>query len=187
VMRALLSSVFLVGCFADLRMGGSSPVGHGHGGAGPDLGIAFGAEHRGERIRAGGGLQLGARVSEENGFIPLGPMGRIDVGLTEPNQRGGRLLATGQLSLGIGRGFSGTDAPAPSDGAYAQAFIGIGIGRTSWNEPRKLEASHVAIGLLATRFAPEQGDGYWLIGAALSFSFGINVDEVTNALGGDDE
>lgn len=203
MMRALLSLALLAGCFIDLRMGGSAPVGHGHGGSSGDIGFGFGGEHRGERIRAGGGLHVGVHGYDDkkraNGFAQLGAMGRIDVGLTNPNELGGRIVATAQLAVGLANGFSeagGIDDESAPDGTYTQMFLGIGIGATRSDERRerrKMDVRHITLGLLATRFFPfrdpfrDQGDSYWLIGAALSFSFGLNLDVVSDAFSGDDE
>ena len=179
-MRALILIVFLGGCFADMRFGASGPVGSKSGGTGPDVEFGVGGEHRGKRIRAGGGLHLGAHLADGKEFAPLGVMGRVDVGLTTPNDRGGRLIATAQASMGIARGFPGTDGNS-LDGTYAQMFLGLGFGGTSCNEPQKVEGDHVALGVLATRCSPSNGDGYWLLGGALSFSFGLNLSKVSEA------
>ncbi len=181
MIRALLPLALLSGCFAGAQLGGSGPVGSSNGSSGPDIALGFGGEHRGERVRAGGGLHLGGHFSDNNGFIPFGAMGWVDVGLTEPNERGGRLLATGQLAVGFARGYPNTDSSPSPDGGYAQMFLGLGFGATRSNEPRKLEADHVALGLLLTRFSPEDGDGYWLLGGALSFSFGLNTSKISAA------
>lgn len=190
-MRVLLSIVAFAGCYADVRMGASAPIGHGHGSTGGDIGIGIGADHRGERIRAGGGFNLGGHLTDgKNGWVPLGGEGRIDIGLTEPNERGTRLVAVGLLALGIARGYSQSDDVPAHDGAYAQAFLGIGLGNTQLTypyEPRKLEAGSVAIGILMTRFAPfDDADSYWLIGGALSLSYGLSLNEISNdAFSGD--
>jgi len=173
--------LLVTGCFAGMQFGGSGPVGSTNGGAGPDVTLGFGGEHRGERVRAGGGLQVGGHFSDPDAFIPFGALGWLDVGLTKPNQRGARLVATAQLSLGFARGYANRDGSAAPDGDYAQMFLGLGLGSTRSNEPRKLEAGHVALGLLVTRFSPENGDGYWLLGGALSLSFGLNLSKVSEA------
>jgi hypothetical protein len=175
MMRAVLAVVVVAGCYSDFRVGGSSPVGHGHGGAGVDLGVGLGAEHVGERIRAGGGFNFGYHGADNGiSFVPIGLEGRIDVGLTEPNERDGRFVAVGQAA--VGGAFPEEDG-GPS-GFFAQSFVGIGFGATKVTDPGKTVADHVAVGMLAMRFSPENGDGYWLLGAALSLSYGLDIDKL---------
>jgi hypothetical protein len=175
MMRAVLVLVVATGCYSDFRIGGSAPVGHGHGGAGFDLGVGLGGEHRGERIRAGGGFNFGYHGADSGeSFVPLGLEGRIDIGLTEPNEHGGRFMAVGHGALGVGF----AEEEMGSGGFFAQTFIGLGYGATKAPDPGKIVADHVAVGMLAMRFSPENGDGYWLLGAALSLSYGLDIDEL---------
>ena len=179
--RMFLALVLVTGCYADLRLGGSAPVGAGHGGAGIDLGIGLGFEHRGDRIRAGGGLNTGVHGSDEpnaNSYVPLGAEGRIDVGLTEPNERGGRLIGVGQLALGYARSVSDDPMMDTPGGVLAQAFLGLGLGATRLTYPGSIAAGSVSIGLLLTRFSPDPGDGYWMVGAGLSVSGGLDIAKV---------
>ncbi len=185
MIRALLPLLLLSGCYTGLRLGESGAIGAGNGGAGTDVTLAFGGEHRGERVRASGGLQTGGHLGDKDGFIPVGALGSVDVGLTEPNRKGGRLIGTAQLSLGFARGVAiAASTPTPPDGTYAQLFLGLGFGGTSSPVPRNLEAGHATLGLLVTRFSPDGRPGYWIVGGALSFSLGLNLGEISAAVSG---
>ena len=153
----------MAGCYADLRPGISAPVGHGHGGAGTDLGVAFGGEHVDDTLRIGGGITTGVRLGSSNSYLPVGIDGHMAT-LLAPNTA---WLAVAHVSVGYARGLSG----APG-GIFNTAFAGIGLGSTAEPQLLKLPRGHVAVGPSATWFRAESGNSYWFFGAALELSFG---------------
>jgi hypothetical protein len=176
-MRFVLPLLLLVGCYADARLGASSPVGPGHGGVGPDFSVGFGAAHRGGQVRAGGGLTVGTQGDDDHHYIPIGAEARIDVGITEPNDVGGRLVAVGQAAVGVAYRPEAPDEAMTSDGTFARVFVGVGIGatRSPTTERKVIRAGSAAIGVLASRTFITDGDDYWQLGVALSLSFGLDI------------
>jgi len=158
-----LALLVLAGCYADLRPGVSAPAGHGHGGAGTDLDLAFGGEHVDDTLRIGGGIATGVRISDGNGYVPIGVDGHMAAVLV-PNTA---WLAVAHVSVGYAHGLSG----APG-GVFNTAFAGIGLGSTSDPELLKLPRGHIAIGPSATWFRSDSGSSYWFLGAALELSIG---------------
>lgn len=163
MLKLAIASLATAGCYADLRPGMTAPVGHGHGGAGTDLGVAFGGEHVDDTLRIGGGITTGARISDSNGYIPIGIDGHMATQLT-PNSA---WLAVAHVSVGYAHGLSG----APG-GIFNTAFAGIGLGSTSDPEILKLPRGHIAFGPSATWFRAESGNSYWILGGALEISVG---------------
>jgi len=166
--------VALAGCYADVRPGLSAPVGHGHGGYGFDVGFGGGVEHVSESYRAGGGLMLGARASDDNGFVPFGVEGHVAVKLTPAldRPRGYGILGVAHAGVAGAVGLDKTpesNGKAPN-GTTIQLFAGLGYGTTS---PRH-DPGHVAFGFSAARFWPDGGDAFWFLGGALELSYSFN-------------
>jgi hypothetical protein len=166
----LVALLALVGCYADLRPGLSAPGGHGHGGAGTDLDVAFGGEHVDETLRIGGGIATGARIADGNGYVPVGVDGHVAAQLT-PYIAGKRLnwLVAAHASVGYARGLS----QAPS-GIFNAAFAGIGLGSTIEQPDSRVPRGHVAIGPAATWFRSDAGNSYWFLGGAIEISLGFS-------------
>jgi len=165
--------VALAGCYADVRPGISAPVGHGHGGVGFDVGFGGGVEHDSDSYRAGGGLMLGARASDTNGFVPFGVEGHVAVPLTPPlDRRGYGILGVAHAGIAAAIGLDKRPASAGTapDGTIVQLFAGLGYGSTSPH----LDTGHVAFGLSAARFWPDGGDAFWFMGGALELSYSFN-------------
>jgi hypothetical protein len=173
VMKVWMLVLALMGCYAEVRPGLSAPVGHGHGGVGFDVGFGGGVEHLNKSYSAGGGLMLGARESDTNGFVPFGVEGHVAVPLTPPlDLRGYGVLGVVHAGIATAVGLqkrSGSDENAP-DGTVVQLFAGLGYGTTSPN----LKTGHVAFGLSAARFWPDGGDAFWFLGGALELSYSFN-------------
>lgn len=166
--------VALTGCYADVRPGLSAPLGHGHGGVGFDVGFGGGVEHLSDTYRAGGGLMLGARASDTNGFVPFGVEGHVAVPLTPPldRSRGFGILGVAHAGIATAIGLQKRDSSPETapDGTVAQLFAGLGYGTTSSHK----ETGHVAFGLSAARFWPDGGDAFWFLGGALELSYSFN-------------
>lgn len=64
---------------------------------------------------------------------------------------------------------------------FVQSFLGIGYGATRYTRRGALAAGSAAVGVLASRFAAEDKNGYWLLGAGLSFAFGLDISELAHA------
>lgn len=158
------------GCYADVRTGGSAPIGHGHGGAGVDLGVAIGGEHVDETLRVGGGIVTGARVADTSGYIPLGVDGHV-AALLGAYVPGKQLswLAVAHVSVGYAKG-TGTAGPS---GIFNEAFAGIGLGSTMAQRDSNVKRGHIAFGPRATWFQSDAGNGYWFLGGSLEVSFGF--------------
>ena len=165
--------VALAGCYADVRPGFSAPVGHGHGSVGFDVGFGGGVEHLSDSYRAGGGLMLGARASDTNGYVPFGVEGHGAVMLSPPlDRRGFGILGVAHAGIATAIGLQKRESSPDTtpDGTVAQMFVGLGYGATS----RDLETGHVAFGLSAARFWPDGGDAFWFLGGALELSYSFN-------------
>jgi hypothetical protein len=169
-----LALVALAGCYGDVRLGVNAPAGHGHGGAATELALAAGVEHDSDRLAAGGGVTVGERLEDKNGYVPYGIEGRVALPVTRFLDKyrnsvlavlhGGIAYAAGSDKKPAGTGM------APS-GFVAQAFVGLGYGGTRYYDDPHLWAFHGALGLSASRFFPEAGDSFWFLGLALELSF----------------
>jgi hypothetical protein len=177
--RASLSLAMLLlgGCYTAFRPDVTAPIGHGHGGAAVDFAVAAGGEYVGEHVRGGGGFALGMRA-EDGGYAPVGVEGRIEVALSRPNDLGQRFVATGNAMIGYASGLPASQfAPGGPDGAIGQAFLGVGLAR-EMPPDRNTTAITIAFGALATRFVPDSGSAYWLVGAGLDMVVRWDVDHV---------
>jgi len=163
LLKLAIASLAMAGCYADLRPGITAPVGHGHGGAGTDLGLALGGEHVDDTLRIGGGITTGARIADGNGFVPIGIDGHM-AALLAPHTR---VLAVAHVSVGYARGLS--DAPS---GVFNAAFAGIGLGSTMQQPDSRVPRGHIAVGPSATWFRADSGNSYWFLGVALELSLG---------------
>lgn len=174
VVAALL---LVAGCYTDVRTGASAPVGHGHGDAGADLDVALGAEHVDDTLRVGGGMVVGARLAEANGYVPIGIDGHMATQLTPYVQgKAFNWLAVAHVSVGYGEGMATTSklmAPTPPNGVFNEAFVGIGLGATKEHPDSRVPRGHIAIGPQARWFRSDAGNSYWFLGASLELSFGF--------------
>lgn len=174
--KVAVALLVTAGCYTDFRTGGTAPVGHGHGGAGADLEVAVGGEHVDDTLRIGGGMVLGARLADANGYIPLGLDAHMATQLT-PYVYGKAFnwLAVAHISVGYGEGFNTQQepmAPTPPNGFFNEAFVGIGLGATREQPDARVPRGHLAIGPTARWFRTDAGNSFWFVGAAFELSFG---------------
>ena len=175
-MKTAVMLIALSGCYAAVRPGVSAPIGHGHGGAGFDLGLAIGGEHVDNTLRIGGGLATGGRPANENGNVPVGVDLHIAVRLTPyVPTRIFNWMGVAHASFGYAEGisqFGNPRAPDSPNGVFANAFVGVGLGSPMEHPSYRVQRGHLAVGLVASRFQPDSGSGFWLLGAALDLSIG---------------
>lgn len=163
------------GCYASVRPGVTAPIGHGHGTAGFDVAVSGGVERRTPDVRAGGGVELGARFADDNGFVPLAIGGHVAVAVAGGSHDDWRplLVAHGAAGYGVGLDVKGApDQTAPS-GLFVQGFLGFGLGATWLRETYGVHPGHVAIGLSGTRYVPDTGGAFWFLGGAVEGNFGF--------------
>lgn len=176
-MLRLFCLVMLSGCYAAVRPTISAPVGHGHGGAGAELGLSGGVEHFDTRLRAGGGIDFGPRLANHNGFVPFALEAHIAIAVGgKPYGDRWRPLIVAHSMFGFASGLpqSGdTTGPDSPSGYLARAFVGFALGATTTQRDYRVNAGHEGFGLMATRFWPEAGDPFWMLGAGFDVSFGL--------------
>jgi hypothetical protein len=157
-----------------VRPGITAPVGHGHGGAGFDLGLATGVEYASDRVRAAGGGDFGPRIVDDNPYEPIALEAHAAIPLAGSDESQHRLILVTRAMAGAGLGLAksgpGMQPTAPS-GGLVEGFAGIGVGALTEQRSPRIVAGHVAIGLSARRFWPEHGDAFWMIGVALDLSY----------------
>ena len=182
-MTRLWLALALAGCYTDFRAGATAPVGHGHGSLAPDFVVSAGGEYTSDRIRAGGGFATGIHAADTGGFVPIALEGRIDMGLGAPTTHGSRWGVTAYTMLGGADGLPNNNGIGGTpDGFLAQGFVGVGFMIPPLNDGRKMTDGALAFGVVATRYQPETGGGFWLIGASLELSFGFDIDKVMDSL-----
>lgn len=176
VGAAAVTGSLLAGCWASTRLGANAPLGHGHGGADGNFDLAGGAEYADTDLDVGGGFDVGLNGPSDHDLISVGLEGHMAV--TVGGQTWGdawRPMLVSHLVLGAGAesgsGSAATGSDAP--GAYfAQAFVGFGLGTPNTQESYDIRAGHVALGITASRFWPDRGDPFWMLGAAIELAFG---------------
>ena len=173
--RTLLAIAVLGGCYFEARPGVTAPIGHGHGGAGFDLGFAVGGEYANAQRRVGAGINVGPRLANDNGYTPVAVEAHAVIPLVgETFGSMHRLLLTTHAAAGFAIGltdFGPGMQPRSPDGAVAEVFVGLGLGATETRPVVEVTAGHVALGLSVKRFWPESAGSFWMIGAALEVSY----------------
>ena len=179
MVTKLWLALALVGCYSDFRLGASAPVGHGHGSYGADVGVSAGGAYLGDGIRAGGGFVASVHAAEVGGFVPVGVEGRVDVGLSGPDDKGRRFSVTAYAMAGGEVGLSNQDGSGGTpDGLVAQGFLGLGASAPRPASGDWIVGGAASLGVLVTRFAPDSGSGYWLVGIGLDVSASWDLDAI---------
>jgi hypothetical protein len=170
-VRSLVVLGFLAGCYGEFRPGTSTPLAGGHGGTGIDLDLGFGGEVQTPAIRAGGGLYLGARIADTNGF-PFGLEGRVIVPISGPlNRSAAHVLGVVHGALAFAHPFDSVDNQRT--GTLFHTFVGVGIGHTAPDRGLRVQPGHLAFGVTSSRATTDMGEHYWTVGGAVEVSFGI--------------
>lgn len=170
-MRWLVVLVAIGGCYGEVRPGASTALSSKHGGTGIDVDVGFGGELQTSAIRAGGGLYLGARIADTNGF-PLGVEGRLIFPVSGPLTRNGaHALGIVHAAYAFAHPFDSVDNQR--SGGLFHTFVGLGLGHTAPDHRLGVQAGHLGLGVTTSRATTDMGDHYWMIGVALEASFGI--------------
>lgn len=159
------------GCYGEFRPGISSPLSSHHGSTGVDIDTGLGVEVQTPYIRAGGGVWMGARVADTNGF-PLGVEGRVIVPISSSfSRRAARVLFILHEAIAFAHPFDEIDNA--HTGVLYDTFVGLGVGHTAPDHRLGKLPGHLAVGVTAARASDDVGDHYWTVGVAVEASFGI--------------